>query len=81
MTHLQHVLELVLDIRDCAKRARDLAFADRAEALGRIADDIEHWSSREERPSQSLLAANQAARATASNHFQETQRILKGIKR
>lgn len=81
MTRLEHSAELVGDIRDCAMRARDLGFTDRSEALGRIADDIEHWASREERPSSPhILASNKEARATASKHFQEARRLLKGIK-
>ena len=79
MTKLEHTLELVFDIRDCSKRSRELGFADRSEALGRIADDIEHWA-REERPSSPhILAGNKEARATASKHFQEARRLLRGI--
>jgi len=80
MTRLEHLLELVGDIRDCAGRTQDLGFNVAAQDLRHVADCIEHGAKREEHPSSPGLAANQEARATASKHFQETRRILKGIR-
>ena len=77
MSHLQQVLELVGDIRDCANRARDRGFVDQASALTLAADDIEHWATHADH---SPAAANAEARARASQHFAEARAILRGIK-
>jgi hypothetical protein len=81
VTRLEHCLELVGDIRDCAMRARDLCYPSVANYLCLAADAIENESKRDERPSMPpVLASNQEARATASKHFQEARRLLKGIR-
>jgi hypothetical protein len=78
MTRLEHVAELAGDIRDCAMRARDLGFDREAADLHGVADTI---TKQPERPSlPPVLASNQEARATASKHFQEARRLLKGIR-
>lgn len=78
MTRIEHCLELVGDIRDCAMRAKDLGLTG-AQLLNGVADTIEHDVRTAERPSSPIIALNQETRATASKHFQETRRILKGI--
>lgn len=79
MTRLEHSAELVGDIRDCAARARDLGFDAESEELSKVASQIEYQLTRS--PSMPpVLAGNQVARATASKHFQEARRLLKGIK-
>ena len=81
MNRLEHCLDLVGDIRDCAGRARDLGFSSAADDLCHVADCIEHGAKRDERPSMPpVLVSNQEARATASKHFQEARRLLKGIR-
>jgi len=77
MTHLQHTLELVLDIRDCAGRLKTLGFGGYAEELYHAADETERSVRTPSIPP--VLAANQAARATASKHFQEARRLLRDI--
>jgi len=79
VTRLDHCLELVGDIRDCALRARDLGFPDHARDLGGIADTLQ-WTIQHERPSlPPVLASNQEARAKADEHFKNARKILKGI--
>lgn len=79
MTRLEHCLELVGDVRDCAMRARDLGFPVEADELSKAADKIEYQLTRS--PSMPpVLAGNQVARATASKHFQEARRLLRDIK-
>lgn len=80
MTRLDHCLELVGDIRDCALRARDLGFGWASDNLGRTADALEHETKTQERPSlPPVLASNQEARAKADEHFKNARKILKGI--
>ena len=78
MTKLEHTLELVFDIRDCAGRLKSLGFGGFAEDLYHAANETEASLRKPSIPP--VLAANQAARATASKHFQEARRLLKGIK-
>lgn len=81
MTRLEHCLELVGDIRDCALRAKDLGFSTAWQDLCHVADCIEVGAKGSERLSlPPVLASNQEARATASKHFQEARRLLKGIR-
>ncbi len=80
MTKLEHTLELVFDIRDCAKRLRALGFAGFAEDLYHAANELERKAPDERPSSPHILASNKEARATASKHFQEARRLLKGIK-
>lgn len=75
-----HVNTLITDIRDCAKRASTLGYFQRGGALEQIATDLEQMHTSTKR--NSVLPpghANQKTRATASEHFQATQRILKDI--
>lgn len=81
MTRLEHCVELVGDIRDCASRLKDLGFPGFAEDLYHAANETERLARASERPSlPPVLASNQEARATASKHFQEARRLLKGIR-
>lgn len=76
-----HLLALVTDIRDCARRARELTEPHLASMLHEVADEIERDAKDRERDSMPpVLASNQEIRATASKHFQETRRILRGIR-
>lgn len=80
MTRLEHCLELVGDIRDCALRARDLGFHGANQDLWDISAQIEQGARTEERPSlPPVLASNQEARAKADEHFKNARKILKGI--
>ncbi len=79
MTRLEHSAELVGDIRDCAMRARGLGFPIESEELNKSANQIEYRLTRSDSVPP-VLAGNQEARATASKHFQEARRLLKGIK-
>lgn len=80
MTRLEHCLELVGDIRDCAMRARDLGFGTHAVVINQVADQLEHITAQQERPSlPPVLASNQEARAKADEHFKNARKILKGI--
>lgn len=73
-----HIATLVIDIRDCAKRANALGYFQRADSLGQIADEIEQMSdSRISIPP--LAPTNQATRATATQHFKAARKLLKGI--
>lgn len=81
MTRLDHCLELVGDIRDCALRAKDLGFPVASQDLCHVADCIEQGARQDERPSlPPVLASNQEARATASKHFRAARELLKGIR-
>lgn len=80
MTRLEHSAELVCDIRDCAVRARSLGFTVEADELTRTAHHIEYRLTQGD-SIPPVLASNQEARATASKHFQEARRLLKGISR
>ncbi len=77
---------LVSDIRDCARRARELTDPALAASLHEVADKIERSAAvAAERPSLppaeiSNSSTNQEIRAMASRHFQETQRILRAIR-
>lgn len=80
MTRLEHCLELVGDIRDCALRAKDLGFLDQSNELTLCAAEVEHAAKASERPSlPPVLAANQETRAKADEHFKNARKILKGL--
>jgi len=81
MPNPAHLITLATDIRDCARRARDLTEPHLAAMLHEVADEIEREAKDRERDSMPpVLASNQETRATASKHFQETRRILRGIR-
>lgn len=80
MTRLEHCLDLVGDIRDCASRAKDLGEHLAHLELNRIATGIEDGLRRKDKPSlPPVLASNQAARAKADEHFRAARKILQGI--
>lgn len=81
MTRLEHCLELVGDIRECAGRAKDLGKTDTYQRLSLVASDLEATLRQSERTTlPPVLAANQEARATASKHFKAARELLKGIR-
>jgi len=79
MTRLEHIQELLGDIRDCASRTKDLGFPEAAVDLFHVADCIQ-VGAQAERPSlPPVLASNQETRAKAEEHFRAARKILKGI--
>ena len=76
-----HLEALVADLRDCARRARQLSDPNYAAAIHALADDIQRDN---EEPGRSslppVLASNIASRGTATRLFQNARRILAGIK-
>lgn len=77
-----HVNTLIFDIRDCAKRAHELGWFQRAETLSKVASDMEQMSSqpasRDSIPPGSDKS-NSSIRATATQHFKEARKLLAGI--
>lgn len=81
MTKPDHVNTLISDIRDCSKRAHQLGYFQRAEMLTNIANELDQMANAERKSLPPLNVDNRTTRATATQHFQETQRLLKGIPR
>lgn len=81
MTNPAHLAALATDIRDCARRAREMTEPHYAALLHQVADEIEREVKETERSSMPpTLAGNQESRANASRHFQDARRILRGIR-
>ncbi len=81
MPNAAHLITLVTDIRDCARRARELTEPHLASMLHEIADEIEREAKEADRSSlPPTLAGNQETRSAANKHFQNARSILKGIR-
>jgi len=83
MTNQEHISILITDIRDCARRAREMSDDKHAAELLTVAREIEESARRVESERPSLppaLAENQEVRSAANKHFQNARSILKGIR-
>ncbi len=74
---------LIDDVRDCARRARELHLPEHALALNALADELQRAlrSADSDRPSlPPVLVSNQETRATATRHFQIAREMLRNIR-
>jgi hypothetical protein len=80
MANPVHLMTLVTDIRDCARRVRELTEPHLASMLHEVADEIEREAKAAERSSlPPTLAGNQESRSVANKHFKNARTILERI--